>query len=281
MFKDLTPTDICPHPPALITIPPTLSIKKTLELLDTYKIHCVPITSHNDPSHIVAMIDTLDIIDYCARVPLVQGSLHEPIDVLIPLEAERESYVLHNVDIQDSIHKLLKGFSGRTHRVLVVDYYGQSAPFILTQTDLIRYLYTHDMSDVDVDAALDTLGLAKGRSVVTLASNETAMTGFKRLVQHNLTSMPIVHQGRVVGNLRAYDARHVVVTDLHSLEVPVVEFLQGTKEGLLPPVTCTKQSTLRDVIGGMIQGNAHHVWVVNDERVVDVVSMTDVCSLFA
>jgi len=59
---------------------------------------------------------------------------------------------------------------------------------------------------------------------------------------------------------------------------PVRTFLAKYSPKSLKPITCTKDTSLHDAVALMLRGRVHRSWIVENDRPVACLSMTDVCA---
>ena len=80
---------------------------------------------------------------------------------------------------------------------MVIDYTSKIPPYILTQTDIMKYVNAHPESlpGIDWNASLENFGLAgKHRKIVIGKDNETALNVYRRMAERNLMGIPIIDQ---------------------------------------------------------------------------------------
>jgi hypothetical protein len=79
---------------------------------------------------------------------------------------------------------------------LVIDYTNKVPSYVLTQTDIIRYVQANpeSLSGIDLDKSLESFGLAGPRDVIIGKDNETALNVYRRMAEKSLTGIPIVDQ---------------------------------------------------------------------------------------
>lgn len=96
--------------PSLIAVSPVVSIQSALNLMKANKITSLPVFSH-DSTQIVSIVNLFDILLY-----LVGGSdtvekdtfkLDDPVENVLGLDSDRESYWMHKTDSQDDLHGVI------------------------------------------------------------------------------------------------------------------------------------------------------------------------------
>lgn len=89
---------------ALIAVSPTVSIQTALNLMSNNKITSLPIYSHRD-TDIVSIINLLDILLYLVQDK--QLKLHDPVENILGLDNDRESYRMHKTDRTDKLAEVI------------------------------------------------------------------------------------------------------------------------------------------------------------------------------
>lgn len=79
---------------------------------------------------------------------------------------------------------------------MVIDYTDKVPPYVLTQTDIIRYIQANpeSVSGIDLNGSLESFGLAGPRDVIIGKDNETALNVYRRMAEKSLTGIPIIKQ---------------------------------------------------------------------------------------
>jgi CBS domain-containing protein len=114
----------------------------------------------------------------------------------------------------------------------------------------------------------------KGDRVVVVEADATVGEAIARLVQHNIGSVPVVADGRLVGIFTERDVLRGVHEDC--------ERFHRTRIGdvMTPdPITCDLDDNLHEVMGKMSDHQVGQLPVVDGGEVVGVVSVGDVVKL--
>lgn len=96
----------------------------------------------------------------------------------------------------------LQAFASGIHRSLVVDNMDVSPPWLLTQTDILRYVYQNPESlqalGIDVNKSIGELQVlpssSNAGSVVTASTNELAVDVYKKMGDLKVAGIPIVDE---------------------------------------------------------------------------------------
>jgi CBS domain-containing protein len=113
---------------------------------------------------------------------------------------------------------------------------------------------------------------AKGRQVVTIAAQATIMEAARMLAERRIGAVLVSDAGNpVLGILSERDVvRALAAGGAGALEQPVSRHMT-TKV-----VTCTTQSAINDLMETMTTGKFRHVPIVEDGRLLGIVSIGDV-----
>jgi CBS domain-containing protein len=111
------------------------------------------------------------------------------------------------------------------------------------------------------------------RPVVTTNPDATVFAAIQLLSEHNIGSLPVVEGGRLVGILTERDyTRKVVLRGRSSKDTPV-------RDIMTPNPTCLSADQLvEDCMHLMVAGDFRHLPIVEDGRLVNLVSMKDLVS---
>lgn len=129
---------------------------------------------------------------------------------------------------------------------------------------------------------------AMTRTVVTITPEESLRDAARRLTEHAITAMPVIgHDGRVVGVVSSADlVRDSLVPDQrsHLVVVPVAErptasYVVDVMTTL--PVVVAPETDLAEAAQLMTERSVKSLPVVQDGRLVGIVSRTDVVARLA
>ena len=111
---------------------------------------------------------------------------------------------------------------------------------------------------------------SKGRGVYFIESGATVGQAISRLVEHNIGSLPIVDEGRVVGIFTERD----VLRGIHNCDVT---FCRSKIADVMTrdPVTCENDDSVHDAMGRMSEHQIGQLPVMEGEELVGVVSVGD------
>lgn len=156
---------------------------------------------------------------------------------------------------------------------------------MITQSDLINYLFTHRAElaagqQAVLKTRIDNAGLANPTGspyIITCPEDMSALDAFRLLKKSKVSALAIVNgRGELVGNLSASNIRG---TDprliLEALKLPVIKFLEATGRRF-HPVTAVTTDNVESVLQRIVAARIHRVWVVNSAFApIGVISLGD------
>jgi predicted transcriptional regulator len=149
----------------LIALPPTSTIKTTLETLAKHSILSIPITSHDSPGKIVNIINIFDLLIFITSNP---NSLSSAVEDAMTLDSDRESYRVWIIDYEAGLDGTLEKFAdGSVHRGIMVDGTGVKPTIMISQSDVTSYFDANPPHSLEVTIA-DVISSVLPISLVSL-----------------------------------------------------------------------------------------------------------------
>ncbi|KAI7907330.1 uncharacterized protein BX663DRAFT_529043 [Cokeromyces recurvatus] len=253
------------------------------------KITSLPVFSHNN-TEIVSIVNLFDILLY-----LVQGNsiekeklkLDEPVENVLGLDTDRESYRIHKVDCKDKLIETLRAFASGKHRALVVNFDDElKNPWILSQTDIIRHIvkYPDSVSNIlDLNCRVQDLeNLVSEKQLITATDLERALDVYHLMAEENLSAVPVINKNNEFeGDLCVEDLPGANLEHIEQLTLTCKEYIKITSDYLTPSVA-TSDTTLKEIIDIMIKQDTHRVWILDSKesrKVTSVITMSDIMGL--
>ncbi|CAG8446844.1 11151_t:CDS:2 [Diversispora eburnea] len=292
-LSEITPIELhgTSNKRTLVVSRPTTTVREALKTMATHNITSLPIYSH-DSDKIVTIVNLIDVLNYVIKeavsdekLPLYLNSeksknLDNQIEVVMTLDNEKESYRIFETDANECLKTGI-------HRSLVIDYTNNMESYILTQSDIIRYVYEHPecLPSVDFDSSLKSFGLTgKEKNVVLGHDKEIALNVYRRMAENKLTGIPIIDsEDKLVGNLSLSDLRGLSYQSIDCLVLPVLDFLSKipNRKNSLIPFSLTENSSLQETLKLITDKHIHRVWIVDEEhKVQNVITLTDLITVF-
>jgi len=269
------------------------SIETVLGKLCVHELLSLPIVDAGN-GQILGVVSVFDLLIFLAWGPYFESgeldkstatslkNLDRPITQLLGLTSE--SRRLWIAEPTMTLTTLLEPFSNGIHRVLVPqkDDDGKSTYRVLSQTDVVSYIYKHkqDISQI-ISKKLSELGI-KQKPVITISNETSALEGFKTMTVEKVPALAIVdNNNRLVGNLSASDLRGITTKRIKKVVQPVTEFLETMHGALREPITITLNDTLDTTMSRFVYEGVHRLWIVDEKKKpVGCVSLTDVFRIF-
>ncbi|KAJ1984476.1 hypothetical protein H4R34_000623 [Dimargaris verticillata] len=295
---------------ALVAAPPTITVAEALRLLATHNILSLPIYSHYQPDQVANIVTIHDILSYVTALPepghpatatpsdaaataavpsLWTERLQSNIEAVMTLDASKESYRFFACEVGDTLAKTLQAFASGMHRALVKQYSPQGdhvkPSFILTQTDVVRYVHDHPETvpeSVLAQTVEQAFATAFTHKPLVVPAELLTLHALRRMDEANHTAAAVVDSdGTIVGNLSASDLRGLTEENLALLNRPVMDFLQHLSPNRPAPVTVTASDTLKTVMAKIHANHVHRTWVVDHaNQPITVITLTDLLQVF-
>merc|ERR1712000_214373 len=149
-----------------------------------------------------------------------------------------------------------------------------------SQHDLVKFFCENMDSFGKVKDSLQATGFGRGKFECTpVESSRTALYAFRKMESTGFTALPVVDESNVVvATISAADVRGLTVDNIGDVLKPVLKFLESANNGTIdPPMTCTSDESLANVMRKLISGYHRHMWVVDSEgKIVNAVTLSDV-----
>ncbi|KXS10263.1 hypothetical protein M427DRAFT_183335 [Gonapodya prolifera JEL478] len=292
------------HKPAIISVPPTTPIADAMKTMAKANVTSLAIQSHSNPAKIVSVVTSMDFMHFLLKKEAgkgpdgegVKAALADSVEQAETLDNDTESYRTVEFDVMDTLEPVIRSFSLRIHRAIVTDATHRMSPFMLTQTDLIKYAAAHPdlyTSLVDPAATVSSLFLSTDaiappkRPVVFVTQSMTAWEALAVLARENLRAVPVLDMegGEVVATLGVADLRGITEVVMYRFKMPLLEFLSWNRASHLVPTVGLPSTSFADLLRLMVDSGSHEVWVVHGEdkgsrKVVGVVSHSDVVAVW-
>jgi len=148
----------------------------------------------------------------------------------------------------------------RTHRVTEYK--------ICSQTDILKYISQHIRDrEESVLRNLKVKDCGDLGIITSITDNEPAIDGFLKMIDSKSNACAVVNnQNKIVASISASDLRGMTNEKLKTILLPVMDFfpaMTGSKPP--PPLTCTAEEKLVDVIKKILKSSTGRCWVVDGE----------------
>jgi len=263
----------------------TESVREALQRLSFHGILSAPVFDA-ETNMCVGSIDVLDLVTYVLAIckrdtpekrkaifnsPLSYVAGASNCNPFLPISA---SASLLNV-----VQTLL---AHGVHRVPVVAFSEGNMEItgIVSKFDVIQYLYDN-RNNADVTRVLSKtvsqLEFVPG-GVISIREDCTLEAAFEDIIANSISGLAVVDkEGKLIGNLSATDFKGFTEENFDQLQTKVGEFIKYQV-----PVTCTRNSTLKHVIGSFVKEAVHRVYIIDDKKQpIGIVAITDVMKVIS
>ncbi|KAJ3158617.1 AMP-activated serine/threonine-protein kinase regulatory subunit [Irineochytrium annulatum] len=279
----------------IVSIPPTASIEEALAVMAKHGILTLPITSRAFPRKHVYILSSLDLVSFlvsrlCSNAPSASQTaggvqLTSSVEEAMTLDSEMESYRVFEKDRRDTLEDACVAFARKgLHRVLVTDVEEKVGDVILTQTDILNYVYSnpelyHDDPVMRRALSLPLLSLLnRATKVWSVREHSPALEAFRLMTNHRVAALPVVDDaGTVVDTLSSSDLRGLTAEGFGRLQGNVREFLDASATHSKEIYSLTHNDKLADAFELMVKRKCHRIWILDElSRAEGVVSQSDV-----
>lgn len=288
----------------IISVHQSTPVEQVLNIMHTNNIVNVPVT--NDEGQFLGFVSVQQIMTFIAFGVFSQENptpeqfdafvkSSNPIGDLLDLDPSGVQSIWV-FEPEKDLFEVLEVLSKGIKQVLVIQrhasYDKQRTYRILSQSDVVRFLVAHNSehqqrgNTPNTNLTIDALGVVHhDKSPVSIKTSDTALHGFRSMDMNGVSAVPVVcaETGRIVTTLSPSDLRGLAgLKEVREVLLPVTEFLRNRRGGRLThPVTCTKDSTLEEVMLKAVTAGVHRVWVVDASgKPISVVSLTDIIHQF-
>eukprot|EP00052_Salpingoeca_macrocollata_P033382 m.8207 g.8207 ORF g.8207 m.8207 type:complete len:324 (-) comp5064_c0_seq1:40-1011(-) len=283
------------QPKQVVAFESSTSIKDAAVALDKHNILCAPVKDKAG--------DYLGLVDAVGLLYLVLDTFQEgeALDFGELLERYSESFADSDLSSLTGTPRFLP-FVGlqcddstmldvmlllgqyNYHRVPLIR--GKALVTLVSQSDVVRYLYQHREKFGDLlGATLQSLGLAGQAKLVTVCTaKNTAWDAFQLMKSKQVSAVGVVDaEGKLVNSISAREARYIMRQPplLVALYSPVQEWLKMRGPDANKFSVVSAADTLGHVLDALVSKKLHRVYVVDAKGMpVRVVTLGDVISIF-
>ncbi|CAO3613268.1 unnamed protein product [Mucor hiemalis] len=237
IITELRPIDLslAETKPDLIAVSPTVSIQTALSKMLNNKITSLPVFSHKN-TEVVSIVNLFDILLYLVgnsntTIQKEKLKLDDPVERVLGLDSDRESYRMHKMDRKDKLLETLRAFASGKHRSLVVNFSDEmKKPWLLSQTDIIRHIVNHPDSVtglLDLNKRVGDLDLISKQKLTTVADTETALRVYRLMAEKNLSGVPVINkEGNFAGDLCVEDLPSANLENIGQLTLPCKDYIK-------------------------------------------------------
>jgi len=259
----------------------TDTVETTLQSFRDNEVHSVPVYSSADKSKFLGLVDTADIMEYffsLKREDLDTRFFQTPVGELIEISKFNPTPM---VSIGTSLIEVLQTLEkGETHRVGVLDPSSGALYNIISQMSLLRFISRNiSLMDGELRDKLVSTFMKKIVTVENIPSDTNTFSAFEYLFKRNISAAAVVDvDGNLVDTLSTTDIVGFLYDRFSNIDNSVMKFLSSTRrtKSFKPPIVCTLIDTFEYVIMKLTSTHVHRLWVVEDNRYLGLVNLTNV-----
>lgn len=154
---------------------------------------------------------------------------------------------------------------------------------IVSQGSIVRLIEEIDNKQDILSTSVEKLGLGKLR-VISTQNNNTARSAFETMVAYGVTSLPVLDSNnKAIGVISASDIFYARTQN--NLELLVLDYVKQSRTDANISreatciVSCSKTDKLYVVLKQMLHEKIHHVYVLEDDEAIGVISFVDILSV--
>jgi len=289
-FRDTPARDLVTQKNKVIKVFPSTTLQEALQLLNKYNITGLPVFSPD--LGWLGFISAFDIMTYIAfsthfkseleeaNIPLTSfTNLDRPVGDLLDMSSETTSEMWHAIGNKETLASIASRMSSGIHRMLIaVD----DEARLLTQTDLIKFLFEKDVHNSYRKQTINQLGLGSTtHKVISISYKFTALSAFRLIYREQVNAVAVTNDvGAIVATLSSSDVRGLLESELPHLLLSVLEYLSKRGINQRKQIHVNENNRLEEVMAALLEGKVHRVWVCQGERPVSVITMSDVIRLW-
>jgi CBS domain-containing protein len=119
--------------------------------------------------------------------------------------------------------------------------------------------------------------------VITVTNDVPLLKAFTTILSNKITGLAVVDMvtGELVNNLSVSDLKGLSQLSFYKLEVPIHQIFMYDEGRRLPPVTCSVNTSVGEILKLLVQTKVHRVYVVDVKgKPLNVITLTDILGLF-
>lgn len=223
----------------------------------------------------IGLVSAVDLLNFVGSSGRIESSLSA--NVVSAIGSTNESLSLWSEPLSRPLHVAMEQFCKGCHHALAIDEH--QLPKMLSQTDIIRYIYNNRNSEMlHVNQVLDLrLSDISQVEAVTVSSDTTIQDALPLLLQFGALPVLDANHGNLISSVSASDLRgtsSAIAANIYPMTV--LDFLFAKHGKIVEPIVLNAQQTVGHAVQTMLSNRIHRVWVLSSEKKLTVISYTDV-----
>jgi len=235
--------------------------------------------------HYFGFVDIMDVL--YSYLQNKDGAHHRIVADIINLSGRNPWLSLH---CQDSLQHACTVLSGTNttdsvHRCAVFEENLETKQdcffSVLSQSKIVQYISEH-ISQYPI-AKITVTEIKLGfRDVLTIDVNKTVLEALSLLTNFKISGIAVTQHDKIIGNISASDLSDIYRLPKGLSEVlnsPISEYFAGKRS--VPIFIHPNEATLESVYKLVVQEKIHRVYLVEEEKLVGIITLSDLLALWA
>ncbi|KAL6067955.1 CBS domain containing protein [Balamuthia mandrillaris] len=299
LLENTPVVEVCPKSKPLIVLQATTTLETALSTLAENNILSAPVVESKEKPDFLGFVDVLDVTGYVVRswrhnpdrfddADFVKQNLfQEHIRKVLNFSRVDDAVV---IDEASSVADAIRVFTdpekyhhhhrGSVHRIALMNAETKAITNIVSQSDIIAFAHRNSDLLPNANKTLEELRVMHANILVRVDS--PFIDALEILYMNRVSGICLVDQeSRVSGNLSASDLRSITPDSFKFFLGSTLQFLvKGTKSKLGAPVSCQRNTALKDALALLVENHVHRIFVVDrNDHTQGVVTLSDLLPL--
>ncbi|KAF8561650.1 hypothetical protein P879_04942 [Paragonimus westermani] len=283
-LKRHTCYDLIPLSAKLVVFDMTLNVKKAFFALVYNGVRVAILWDSDEQRHVgmLTITDFIRILHQYYRSPNCPMTELEDHQIKTWREQLTEYqrplvYITPEKTLLEAVCQLLKH---KVHRLPVIDPMSGNPLHILTHKRVLKYLHIN-LNQLPkpsfMSKRLCDLKLGTTEGIVTVSQDCALHRALQYFIDFRVSALPVVDaQGRLVDIYAKFDVINLAATRTYrNLDITVYEALNYRRGKFQGVATCQLEDTLESIVDRIVNAGVHRLVIVQDEKVVGIVSLSD------
>ncbi|KKF93852.1 5'-AMP-activated protein kinase subunit gamma [Ceratocystis platani] len=289
-LKVRTSYDVLPMSFRLIVLDNNLLIKKSLNILIQNAIVSAPLwdAATSTFAGLLTATDYINVIQYYCLFPEEMGALEHfklanlrSIENAIGVSQIEDVSVKPTKPLYQALRKMLQTRARRIPLVDIDEETGRETVIsVITQYRILKFIaVNNEMNTVLLRKSIKEIGLGTYTDLVTLSMDNTVLDAVHFMVQHNISSIPIVDENnRVLNVFEAVDIIPCIQGGIYEeLSEDIGTALCKRADESPGIYTCSEEDRLDSIFDTIRKSRVHRLVVVDDDtKLRGIISLSDI-----
>ncbi|KAL5612903.1 hypothetical protein BROUX41_004020 [Berkeleyomyces rouxiae] len=289
-LKVRTSYDVLPMSFRLIVLDNNLLIKKSLNILIQNAIVSAPLWNAETSTFagLLTATDYINVIQYYCLFPEEMGALEHfklanlrTIEKAIGVSPIEDVSVKPTKPLYQALRKMLQTRARRIPLVDIDEETGRETVIsVITQYRILKFIaVNNEFNTVLLRKSIKEIGLGTYTNLVTLSMDNTVLDAVHEMVQHNISSIPIVDKNnRVLNVFEAVDIIPCIQGGIYEELSEDIGIALCKRADESPGIyTCSEEDRLDSIFDTIRKSRVHRLVVVDDDaKLRGIISLSDI-----